>query len=122
MLKSRNILLKTAKRIFVILVLFTITKFVFAVSGIRSGGGDNKHKNASQSNAFSNIKSTVTFSLKSKLQFNSDVLNPNTEEHFVMYNSILTYRKGNVTYILPYKTRSIKLPSFIRLCPMPAGK
>ena len=122
MLKSRNILLKTAKKIAVLLVMFTITKYVFAVSGIRSSGGDDKSRTAARTSAFSNIKSTVTFSLKDKLQFHSKVLNPVSEENFVMYNSIVTYRKGNVTYILPYKTRSIKLPGFISMGPIPCNR
>jgi len=104
----------------VILVMVAITQFVFAVSGIKSNGGDDKSRN--HSNCFSNIKSTVTFSLKSKLQFNSSIMTPNTQENFVMYNTIVTYRKGSVTYILPYKTRSIKLPGFISMGPVPTVK
>ena len=121
MLKSRNILLKSAKRILVVLVMVAITQFVFAISGIKSNGGDDKGRSA-RSNSFSNIKSTVTFSLKNNVRFNSSVIIPNAQENFVMYNTIVTYKKGNVTYVLPYKTRSIKLPGFISMGPLPNNR
>ncbi|PWU01647.1 MAG: hypothetical protein C5B52_07005 [Bacteroidetes bacterium] len=121
MLKSRNILLKVAAKAGVILVMVAITQFVFAVSGIKSNGGDDKSRNA-HSSCFSNIKSSVTFSLKNDVHFNSAVVIPNTQENFVMYNTIVTYKKGSVTYVLPYKTRSIKLPGFISMGPLPCNK
>ena len=35
--------------------------------------------------------------------------------------SLVSFRKGNVTYVLPYKTQTgVKFPSFIKLSPSPA--
>jgi len=32
--------------------------------------------------------------------------------------SFVSFKKGNVTYVLPYKTQTaVKLPTFIKMCP-----
>ena len=68
--------------------------------------GDGKSKGKKVS--LLNNKATVTpgkFSLKSGYQYRgSQVINQQKSDNFVTLNSIVTYQKGNLTYILPLHT------------------
>lgn len=68
------------------------------------GDGKSKGKRVS----LLNNKTTVTpgkFSLKSGYQYRgSQVINQQKTENIVILNSIVTYQKGNLTYILPLHT------------------
>lgn len=127
--KNKNITTSFAKNSLLVLALFAVVQYVFAVSGIRSkaSSGDDKTKSTVTTSGFSNLKSSVTFSLKdsyripSKNNFKFDI--PETSEIKNQPNSIslVSFRKGNTTYVIPYKTKSgVKFPSFIKLCPSPA--
>ncbi len=84
-----------------VLLLITATAFAAFAS---LGDGKSKGKKAS----LLNNKTTVTpgkFSLKSGYQYRgSQVINQQKTENFVTLNSIVTYQKGNLTYILPLHT------------------
>ncbi|HEX5023655.1 MAG TPA: hypothetical protein VFV68_00220, partial [Agriterribacter sp.] len=107
----------------VFLAMFAIAQYVFAVSGIRlKSGGEEKNKSeARSSGAFSNLKSTVTFSLKDNYTFSGRSAKKaeyKASEQYKLQNSIVSYKKGNVVYILPYKAQGgLKLPSFISMSP-----
>jgi hypothetical protein len=77
----------------------------FAIAAVASLG-DNHLKNKKAS--LLNNKSIVTpgkFSLKSGYQYRgSQIINQQKSNDFVTFNSIVTYQKGNLTYILPLKT------------------
>lgn len=120
---SINIYSRIVKNSLVLLAMFAIAQYVFAVTGIRlKSGGEEKSKSSTHSSgAFSNLKSTVTFSLKDNYTLSSK--NAKTAEHkaseqYKLQNSIVSYKKGNVVYILPYKAQGgLKLPSFISMSP-----
>jgi len=84
-------------------VLSLITATAFAAF---ASLGDGKSKGMKTS--LLNNKATVTpgkFSLKSGYQYRgSQVINQQKAENFVTLNSVVTYQKGNLTYILPLHT------------------
>lgn len=97
---NRNIIGFLSKKV-TILVLITAT----AIAAFASlGDGNSKSRKAS----LLNNKLTVTpgkFSLKSGYQYRgSQIINQQRSENIVTLNSIVTYQKGNLTYILPLKT------------------
>lgn len=105
------------------MAMFAIAQYVFAVSGIRMRSGE-KEKNtaAHSSGAFSDLKSTVTFSIKDNYTLNNknygkadfNLSSGQTRQS----SSVISYKKGNTVYILPYKPQSgLKLPGFIRMNP-----
>lgn len=120
--KSKGILTRIVKYGFIVVAAFTIAQYVIAATGIRiRSGGEDKGKSATTSGNFSNIKSTVTFSIKDHYKVNAGnaFMNANkSAENFKLQNSIVTYKKGNVVYLLPYKNQSgVKLPGFIKTTP-----
>ncbi|MBX3239297.1 MAG: hypothetical protein KIT80_18590 [Chitinophagaceae bacterium] len=105
----------------VVAVAFAVTQCVFAITGFGflSGGED---KNAKDNASFSNIKSTVTVSIKDKYGISSKDAFTRTHNKALVPeaadNSVVTYKKGNVVYVLPYKNqKSVKMPGFISLAP-----
>jgi hypothetical protein len=69
------------------------------------GDGNSKGSRAS----LVNRKSSVTpgkFSLKSGYQYRgSQVINQSSAGNTITLNSLVTYQKGNITYVLPMKTK-----------------
>ncbi len=69
--------------------------------------GDGKTKTKKVS--LLNNKTTVTpgkFSLRSGYQYRgSQVINQQKSENIITLNSLVTYQKGNLTYILPLQTK-----------------
>ena len=128
--KSKNITTSFVKNSLLVLAVFATVQYVFAVSGIRlnTNSGDDKAKSAEANSGFSNLKSSVTFSLKDSYRIptkNNCKLGifdaRETKSQNNNTTSLVSFRKGNVTYILPYKTQSgVKLPSFLKLSPSPA--
>lgn len=124
--KNKNITTSFAKNSLLVLALFVVVQYVFAVSGIRSkaSSGDDKTKSTETSSGFSNIKSSVIFSLKdsyripTKNNFKFGIPEANEIKTENNNTSLVSFRKGNVTYVLPYKTQpGVKFPSFIKLSP-----
>ena len=68
--------------------------------------GDGKSKG--KKNSLLNSKPTITpgkFTLKSGYQYRgSQIINQQTQNNTFTRNSLVTYQKGNMTYILPVKT------------------
>lgn len=82
--------------------LFLISLSVAAFATL----GDGKSKG--KKNSLLNSKPTITpgkFSLKSGYQYRgSQILNQQSDNNSFTRNSLVTYQKGNMTYILPVKT------------------
>jgi hypothetical protein len=124
MKSDKNIHPRIVKNSLILMAMFAIAQYVFAVSGIRSSSGEkDKNKEARRSSGiFSDLKSTITFSIKDNYTFNhknwkSNYL-PSSSVQTKQSNSIISYKKGNTVYILPYKPQSgLKLPDFIRMRP-----
>ena len=97
---------KTYKRainnsVLTLMALLFVSVAVFAVDGIVS-------KSKSSKAAYSNMKKNLSLSLGSGFSYRD-----NRSFGFKRmgkdnsFNSIITYQKGNITYILPYKNKSV---------------
>jgi hypothetical protein len=97
---------KTHKRainnsLLTLMALLFVSVAVFAVDGIVS-------KSKSSKAAYSNMKKNLSLSLGSGFSYRD-----NRSFGFKRmgkdnsFNSIITYQKGNITYILPYKNKSV---------------
>lgn len=88
--------------------MVSITLFAFATIG----DGKNKSKKSTTpvKSAFSSLKSNTNFTLKSGFNYRGSMLlgSGKIKKVSSSYNSLLTYQKGNSTYILPYR---YKLPA-----------
>jgi hypothetical protein len=79
---------------------------LYAVSfGSYVGAGDKKDtKSKNTKVVFSNLKSTMNFSLRNGMMYRSNkVVSTQRCEKSVLYNSVVTYSKGNTIYIIPHK-------------------
>lgn len=109
LIKNVNfVLMKTQKRFFntlsntaiVLFAMLFVSVTVFAVDGIVS-------KSKSSKSAYSNMKKNLSLSLSAGYTYRD-----NRSFGFKKggkdnaFNSIITYQKGNITYILPYKNKS----------------
>ena len=122
MKSNKNIHSRIVKNSLILVAMFAIVQYVFAVSGIRLNSGEkDRNKAHHSSGAFSDLKSTITFSIKDNYTFsnkNWKTENKSSSEHSKLPNSIISYKKGNMVYILPYKPQGgLKLPDFIRMKP-----
>lgn len=72
-----------------------------------SGGGDGKRKSKlSFDKDFVPVRTSGGFTLKSGPSYKgSRLLNYNKQKDAVHFTSVVTYQKGNTTYILPYKNK-----------------
>lgn len=84
-------------------VLVVMVVITFASKG---GGGDKKYNNSFRSN-FTPIRTLNSFTLKTSPSYNSGsfYFTPGKENNRLSLNTMITYEKGNTTYILPYKYR-----------------
>jgi hypothetical protein len=110
LIKNVNfVLMKTQKRFFntlsqsalALAALLFVSLTVFAVDGIVS-------KSKSSKAAYSNMKKNLSLNLSSGYTYreNRSFGNRKTGKDHSL-NSIITYQKGNITYVLPYKTKSV---------------
>ncbi len=67
-----------------------------------SGGGKSKKKPSLNTSISTNVY-TNGFSLKSGPKYTGSLLNKERSTNYTLYNSIVTYQKGNTIYVLPYK-------------------
>jgi hypothetical protein len=73
----------------------------FASSG---GGGGDKNKNMPSINQFTPIRTTSGFTLKSGPTYRgSQLFTQEKRKDALVFNSVITYKRGNTTFILPYK-------------------
>ena len=82
-------------------VLVVMVILTFASKG---GGGDKKYNSSFKSN-FTPIRSLSSFTLKTSSSYNngSYLFNAGRDNNRLSLNTMITYEKGNTTYILPYK-------------------
>lgn len=72
---------------------------VFAIDGTLGGG-----KSASRS-TFSTLKKDLNISLKSGYSFGNNKSFGFSRQQPGMFNSVVTYNKGNITYYVPMKNK-----------------
>lgn len=73
------------------------------------GDGGKKSSSVKSKNLLSSRSATLnykTFSLKSGYNYRGNsFLNTEAKDKFIMLNTVMTYQKGNATYILPLKKK-----------------
>jgi len=70
-----------------------------------SGGGKDKAKSTVET-GFASSKTYIGFSLKAGPRYSgSQLFSTEKSGSAVLFNSVVTYQKGNTVYILPYKYR-----------------
>jgi len=106
MLKSATISKSFFRKSGICLALTAMVILAFA----SSGGGGRKNKNSLDFNKdFAPVRTTGGFTMKAGPWYKgSQLLTIQKQKDFVLFNSIVTYQKGNVTYILPYKYKMSK--------------
>ncbi|HTN09025.1 hypothetical protein [Agriterribacter sp.] len=120
---NKNIPARIVKNSCILVAMFAIAQYVFAVSGIRIKSGEKERNTETRhtSGVFSDLKSTVTFSIKDNYTFNNKNYGKTdfkSSEQPKPASSIISYKKGNTIYILPYKPQpGLKLPGFISMSP-----
>ena len=97
-----NILRKTV-------VSFALTAMAVLTFGSTGGGGD-KNKNTLNFNKdFTTIRTSGGFTLKAGPSYRgSQLVNMQNQKDVILLNSVVTYQKGNTTFILPYKYKMSK--------------
>ncbi len=84
-------------------ILFSVVTEAWADRGI---GKKNKNKTILNISAPADIKNSIGFNLKSGLSYKGSLLNTrSTMGNSIINTSIVTYQKGNTTYIIPYKNK-----------------
>jgi len=83
----------------VCLLLFAVTALTFA-----SKGGGEKKKHHEFDNSFTPINAASSFTLKKTVLYSGSMvsLHPQTDNG-VTLRAMITYQRGNTTYILPYQ-------------------
>ena len=93
-------MLPSAKKTLISFILIGFAAFAIA----SMGGGGNKSKDKAVRPEFTPIRTTNGFTLKAGPSYHgSMIFGQEKNKNLVAYNSIVTYQKGNTTYILPVK-------------------
>ena len=92
------------KKTLAIIMLIGIVANAWADKGL---GRKNKSKaTLNITNTTTGIRNAIAFNLKSGLSYKGSLLNSRKMVGgSIMNNALVTYQKGNTTYIIPYKTK-----------------
>jgi len=97
---------KFSKKVLVVLSVLLLGQYVFAVDSWIDGG-------KKSTKTFSTIKSDLSISLKSGYHFhNYKVMGQKRGQTMLHSNSIITFQKGNVTWVMPYRSKTKVLQKF----------
>jgi hypothetical protein len=87
-------------------IRFTAVSLLLAVTAIAfaSKGGGEKKKRRDLENSFTPINASASFSLKKAPLYSGSMVTfrPQADNH-VSLNAMVTYQRGNTTFILPYQ-------------------
>ncbi|MEJ7589208.1 MAG: hypothetical protein WKI04_16755 [Ferruginibacter sp.] len=90
------------KRLLAVSILFCIVVQAWADKGVRKS----KNKTILNISAPTTIRNSIAFNIKSGLTYKGSLLNTRqVAGNAIMNTSIVTYQKGNITYIVPYKNK-----------------
>jgi hypothetical protein len=99
---NRSAILKIVRRTAVILLLAVSAVSAFAVLGDK--GKTPKNRSLLSNENFTLVRGS--FSLKSNYNFRgSQVINTAQKNEYINLNTVVTYQKGNTTYIVPLKKK-----------------
>ena len=97
-------------KVLVATAIICFGQYVFAVDGLIDGG-------KKSTKAFSTIKSDLSISLKNGYNFHSyKSMGSRRGQNMITANSILTFQKGNVTWVVPQKNKAKILQKFKTPC------
>ena len=92
-------------------ICFVLTAMAFLTFASKGGGGGDKNKNVPLSGAFTPIRTTNGFTLKAGPVYRgSQLFSQQKKNDVVTFSSVITYKRGNTTFILPYKYK-MNLPA-----------
>ncbi|CAN5330919.1 hypothetical protein BH20BAC1_BH20BAC1_11490 [soil metagenome] len=97
-------------------ILFAFTLFVSLalVSSADRGGFIRRDKTKLNIETAHTLKSSIQFNLRSNLDFRGTMLLNHTRiGNSIVSDAIVAYKKGNTTYLMPYKHKMI-IPSYTR--------
>lgn len=98
---NQSTILKIARRIAVVVLLAASAVSAFAILGDKGRTPKNRSFLSNQ-----NLMVPGNFSLRSNYNFRgSQVLNFTKSSEYINLNTVLTYQKGNTTYIVPLKKK-----------------
>lgn len=90
---------------------FALTAIAILTFASKGGGGGDKNKNVPVTSHFTPIRTTNGFTLKAGPVYRgSQLFSQQKKNDVITFNSVITYKRGNTTYILPYKYR-MNLPA-----------
>lgn len=96
-------------------IVFIVVMFNCATalaSADRGGFGRKRTKTHLNIMTFNTLKRSITFNLKSGLSYRGSFLIDQQQIGNTVFNStLLTYKKGNTVYIMPYKQK-VLIPSY----------
>ena len=89
------------QKLLTIALLVSIVQVAVADRGV---GKKNKTKTLLNIVSPSLLRNSIAFNLKSGLSYKGSIItNESYLSNSIMSNSLITYQKGNMTYIIPYK-------------------
>jgi hypothetical protein len=92
------------KKLLTIALLFGIVQVAMADRGV----GKKRNKTILNIYTPSTLRNSIPFNLKSGLIYKGSLLSSTqTVGNSIMANSLITYQKGNVTYVIPYKHKIV---------------
>lgn len=92
------------KKLVTIALLFGIAQVAMADRGV----GKKKNKTILNIYTPTTLRSSIGFNLKTGLSYTGSLLSSTqTVGNSIMTNSLITYQKGNVTYVVPYKHKIV---------------
>ena len=101
-IKKRSFFRKTG-------ICFAFITMGFITFGSSGGGGGKSTRNDLNFKDFTPIRTSGGFTLKAGPMYRgSQLLNMHQQNNAVVLSSVITYQRGNTTYILPYKYRMSK--------------
>lgn len=89
------------QKLLIVALLFSVLQVALADRGV---GKKNKSKTLLNITTPSLLRNSIAFNLKSGLSYKGSLItNESNLNTSIISNSLITYQKGNMTYIIPYK-------------------
>ncbi|HMJ46479.1 MAG TPA: hypothetical protein VK498_04075 [Ferruginibacter sp.] len=95
---------RISKIIFFAVILNGIMLITFADRGINKKAKSKVSLNIASNSTFAN---NLSFNLKTGLKYKGSLISNDDIPSSSIYNTLITYQKGNTIYILPYKQKVI---------------